>query len=340
MRRRYAFLAAALLIASVPAGLAGHATEEVCGAQDDGGSGADAPGEDENGSVELGEGEVTGCLDGADEVDRYATTLEKGERIRIELTEASCERAGRADLELRISTPRLLELHGCESDGSPGLSFVYQAEETERISVAVRGNLVNRAVNYTLLVDREVLPLPDPAVVAIDDGIGFGVVDTPAGEVPVSNVLFRDTQPLEPRRQRAVSVTVGNLGNGTAVRPVHVTLYAVPENCLLSPRLPVFGGSATLRLVEHARCGPERVLEGTVRDLAVGQNVTFSARWDTTTTVGDQRLVGTLEGVHPFEREDVLARAGERTDAADLDHGNNVLETETPVLVGTERGMN
>lgn len=130
-----------------------------------------------------------------------------------------------------------------------------------------------------------------------------------------------DTDPAEPRRQRDVAVTIGNEGNATPPRPVGVELYAVPSDCPLTEDAPL---PYTYDLVERDRCDAELILSDEVTDLAVGQEVTFEGTWDTTRTVGEQRLIGLLE-LH---------------EGPDLDRSNDDREVRTSVVVGTPYGVN
>lgn len=287
----------------------------ACHPQDDGGSGGDAAPWG-LGMAALGEGELTGCLDEYDETDGYTTTLEPGDVVSIEL-ESCDEKAREHDLHVRWMAP---------GGGVPPVdcsdadrSMRYVAEQGGRARLTVEADVPTGKLNYSLDVVRSHIDLPDPAVASIDDG-AFFEQDTPVGEVPTGNIVW-DTQPFEPRRQREVSVTVTNEGEGEAYYPVTVTLHAVPENCVVPGIQPD---------IHRSRCDPERILSGTLESLRTGQNVTFQAQWDTTRTVGDQLLVATLA---PTD-------FGRNSNAADLDRANNGLVEETPVLVGTDQGMN
>lgn len=325
MRWIQATLVVALLIGAVPAGVAG-ADEHTgsCGSQDDGGSGGDAPDRGEGGALELVEGPTAGCLDETDESDVYRTTLEKGDRLQVAITEATCQQATADGLGIELEGPRGDREAECESDGSfdEDGTVTYVAEATGTVDVTVFGGDAG-AVDYVFLTERDTVELPDVKVAAIDDG-GSVTFETPVGGVPVHNLVV-GTQPEEPRRQRHVSVTIANDGNGTTLRNVGVQLHAAPADCLLPEPTDATGALSTVYAVlESSRCEAERILTGETADLSAGQEITFGAVWDTTRTVGEQRLFASLD----------------LNGAADLDRSNNDAETTTPVLVGTDKGIN
>lgn len=296
----------ALVLAAVPAGVASAEDGGDCGSQDDAGTGEDADPDD---PVALPTGEVSGCVSQADERDAYSVSLDRGDQLTVEILEPDCEEESSIRVSLGVFGPREAE---CDRTGDA--SFTYTADDSEDRTVNVFHE-DHGTVNYTLEVTIEQVPLPDPAVAGIDDGT-IAELETPVGTVPFGNLLI-DTEPFEVQRERDVAVTVTNEGDGSTTRPVDVDLYAVPEDCALP-------GSVSPPNIERARCGAERILGGQAQDLHPGQEVTFEGTWDTTKTVGDQRLHATI-GLHG---------------GPDTDTSNNELTATTPVLVGTDKGVN
>lgn len=186
-----------------------------CAPLDDASSGRDAPEDHDRDTVALGAGNVTGCLSEVDLRDIYHAHLERGEQLRLEIGQETCERAQDEGAAIEVDLVGVPEHRSAVCpyyEEERSLSFT--AYEATEVRIDVEARVDGDAIDYTLDVDRQTVSLPVSNPVDIVDSVPFRL-DTPATGVPVGNVR-PDTEALELRRQCMPGVVQPGLGTFAA----------------------------------------------------------------------------------------------------------------------------